>query len=59
MNKIQFIEEILNIKLLDYQKRIIKEIDEHPDYRFIIPRKGKINQYLYFRYLSSLAKYVK
>ena len=38
MDTIQFIEEILNIKLLDYQKRLIREIAEHPEYKIRMPR---------------------
>ena len=54
MNTIQFIEEVLDIKLLDYQKRLIKEMDEHPDYKIIIPR-GRTTPNWYFGYLFSKA----
>ena len=38
MNMIQFIEDVLDIKLLDYQKILIKEMEKHPEYKFRIPR---------------------
>lgn len=54
MDTIQFIEEILNIKLSDYQKRLIKEMDEHPDYKIIIP-KSRTTPIWYYGYLISKA----
>lgn len=38
MDTIQFIEEILDNKLLDYQKILIKEMKKHPEYKIRIPR---------------------
>lgn len=38
MDTVQFIEDTLDIKLLDYQKKMIKYVDEHPDCKIIVPR---------------------
>lgn len=38
MDTVQFIEDMLDIKLLDYQKKMIKYIDEHPDCKIIFSR---------------------
>ena len=38
MDTVQFIENILDIKLLDYQKKMIEYIEEHPDCEIIFPR---------------------
>ena len=42
MDTVQFIEDILDIKLLDYQKEMIRYIEEHPDCKVTIPRTRRI-----------------
>lgn len=44
MDMIEFMENMLDIKLLDYQKEMIEYIEEHPDYKIIFPR-GRISLY--------------
>lgn len=39
MDMVQFMEDTLDIKLSDYQKKMIKYVDEHPDCKIIVPRE--------------------
>ena len=53
MDTIQFIENILDIKLLDYQKEMITYIEEHPDCKVILlPRTRRIPNW-YMAYVIS------
>ena len=56
MDTIQFIEEVLDIKLLDYQKRLIKEMEEHPDYKFRIPRSRTTPSWYYAYLINEVYK---
>lgn len=38
MDIIEFIEMVSGEKLLDYQKKFIRYIEEHPDYKMVIGR---------------------
>lgn len=42
MDTVEFIEQVLNIMLFDYQKRMIRYLDEHPDYQIRFPRERSI-----------------
>lgn len=37
MDTVQFIENILDIKLLDYQKEMVSYMEKHPDCKFTFP----------------------
>lgn len=54
MDIVQFIEEILDIKLLNYQKEMISYIEEHPDCKVIFPRTRRIPNW-YMVYVISKA----
>lgn len=38
MDTVRFVEDLLDIKLLDYQKKMIEYFDKHPDCTIQIPR---------------------
>lgn len=38
MPTVKFIEEVLDIKLLDFQKDYLDYLDRHPDARVVLPR---------------------
>lgn len=38
MRTSDFIEEVLDIKLLDFQKNYLDYLDRHPDAKIVLPR---------------------
>ena len=38
MDAIEFVEKVSGVKLLDYQKKLIRYIEEHPDCKIVMGR---------------------
>ena len=55
MDTVQFIEETLDIKLLDCQKEMIRYMEEHPDYKVTIPRTRRLpNWYMAYVIIKAI-----
>ena len=42
MNAVQFIENVAGIKMLDYQKKMVEYLEEHPDCKIAFPRGRRV-----------------
>ena len=58
MNIIDFAENVLGLKLLDYQKKLLIYADEHPDYTIPIPRGRStpywIQSFVWYRLIKAM-----
>ena len=58
MDIIDFVENVLGLKLLDYQKKLLIYVDEHPDCTIPIPRGRStpcwIQAFIWYRLVKAM-----